>query len=205
MPRSSRTALILAAATVLVTLGVAAPANAAPSPKSNAPAASATAGTPDGDAVSIDYAINRGSQAIASQACDVDGTPVACDDAADTTTKKASTWSVDLDGLAVGEHTFTVTFTLTGGGSAAASAGFTIDGPTLEEACASLTGTLIAAPPGFVWACGAVPYTGGLTGVDAILTAGIAALGPFCPSGNFVGSYAYSEAGQYYGYWYCSL
>ncbi|WP_401000835.1 hypothetical protein [Agromyces sp. GXQ0307] len=207
MRNLTRTTVLVAAVAVIAGLGLAAPAHAAPPAKSNAPVASATAGTPDDDAVTIDYAINRGAQAVADQACDVDGTPVACDAAADTTTKKASTYSVDLGDLTDGDHRFTVTFTLTDGSSATAAAGFTIDAaPTLEEVCASFTGTLTepAFDEGSYWTCIAEPYTGTITDTSELLLFGLNALRPYCPSNNFDLSYASGSPVSSAG-WYCRM
>ncbi|UIP57485.1 hypothetical protein [Agromyces marinus] len=206
MRTTTRAGLALAAVAALALVGLAAPAHAAPG-KSSAPAASATAGTPDAATITIDYAINRGAQAIASQACDIDGEPVACDDAADTTTKKAATYSVDLENLTDGEHEFTVAFTLTDGGTAAASAPFVIDAMTpLEAACASLTGTLTipAHDDGAYWKCVADPYTGPQTDMGAVLGQGFTEFGPYCPSGDFSGSFA-SWGPVLRAIWYCVM
>ncbi|WP_353815999.1 hypothetical protein [Agromyces sp. SYSU T00266] len=197
----SRTTIVLAAA-ALATFGIAGPAYAAPPAHSNAPAASATAGSPDGQDVTVTYGLNRGMQAVAEQVCELDGGEIPCDDVADTTTKKASTYSVDLTGLSVGDHVFAVTFHLTDGGTAAASAEFTIE-QTLEEACASLTGIMTTSETEtWVWKCIADPYTGSIPTPIELVETGIEVLTPYCESGDFGGSFA--SAPPLLGEWYCN-
>jgi|GEM_PF-3502889 len=196
----SLTTVALAAA--IATFGIAAPANAAPPAHSNAPAATAAAGIPDGQDVTITYGLNRGAQAVADQACELDGVEIPCDDVADSTTKKASTYSVDLTGLSVGDHVFTVTFELTDGGTASASAEFTIE-QTLEEACAYLTGILTTSETEtWVWKCIANPYTGSIPTPIELVETGVDVLTPYCPSGDFSGSFA--SAPPLLGEWYCN-
>ncbi|RXZ50246.1 hypothetical protein [Agromyces binzhouensis] len=198
----SRTTLALTAAAAIATFGIAAPAHAAPPAHSNAPSASAMAGAPAGQDVTITYDLNRGAQAVADQVCELDGGEVPCDDVADSTTKKASTYSVDLTGLSVGDHVFTVTFVLTDGGTASASAEFTIE-QTLEEACAYLTGILTTSETEtWVWKCIANPYTGSIPTVIELVETGIEVLTPYCPSGDFAGSFA--SAPPLLGEWYCN-
>lgn len=197
----SRTTLALAAVAALATIGIAGPANATPPAHSNAPAASASAGTPEGQDVTVTYSFNRGAQAVADQVCELDGGEIPCDAAPDSTTKKASTWSVDLTGLAVGDHVFTVTFVLTDGGTASATAELTIE-QTLEEACTSLTGILTTSETEtWVWKCIADPYTGSIPTVIELVETGIDVLTPYCESGDFSGSFA--SGPPLAGEWYC--
>jgi hypothetical protein len=202
MRTSSRTTLVLAALAAIAALGIAAPAHAAPPAHSNAPAASATAGTPAGHDVTITYGLNRGDQAVADQVCELDDVEIPCDDAPDTTTKKAATYSVELTGLSVGEHVFSVMFLLTDGGTATASTAFAIE-QTLEEACASLTGILTTSETEtWVWKCIADPYTGSVPTVIELVETGITTLTPYCESGDFTGSFA--SGPPLAGEWYCN-
>ena len=104
-------------------------------------------------------------------------------------TKKLTSYSRALAGLADGVHVFAVTFTLTDGGTATASVEFTIDTPTLEETCTDLLGGTVTynPSPGVTWRCLADPYLGPFFTVVPF--------SPFCPSNLLVGGPGLSESG----------
>ena len=87
---------------------------------------------------------------------------------------------------------FEVTFNLTDGGTAIATAQFTIDG--LQQACTELINGVVTRNPdaSTLWVCAsATPYDGpqpgSLEGINALFQEARSGLRPFCPSG-LVGS-----------------
>lgn len=167
-------------------VGIAGPASAAPPPSNNAPLATADA-VPVDDTVTVSYRMNRAAKQITQPvSCTLDTSTVDCGVQL-STSKKLTTYSTTLTGLAAGSHTFAVTFILTDGGTATAAVEFIIDTPTLEEACASLGGILVPGLSGSLWACDGQPYTGPQPttpseGLAAIGDTWSAALDPYCDS-----------------------
>lgn len=170
-------------AVAALTLGmvgvVAAPANAAPPGSSNAPVATASATDPVDDTVTVTSTVNRGAKQIRQPvSCTLDDVTVDCGTQTGST-KTLTSYSRDLTGLADGVHLFVVTFTLTDGGTAAASVEFTIDTPTLEETCATAMGGLViySPSPELDWVCIRYPYPGASISVEPF--------GRFCASNDF--------------------
>jgi len=158
------------AALTIGLVGIAGPASAAPPAANSAPVATATAATPVDDTVTVSYSINRAAKQIAQPvSCTLDTFAVDCG-AQISTSKKLTTYSLNLTGLADGFHTFAVTFTLTDGGTATASTEFTITPPASayaqwETACSGLNG--FSAAGGSTWSC--FSPRGGLSDVTAPL------------------------------------
>jgi len=96
--------------------------------KTNKPSVVSVAAIPDGQSVTVTYTINRTDKQIASQTCSLNGTTTPCDIHVDSQTAKpsTSTYSVTIEPLDDGDYTFTVTFTLTDGGSGSGADEFVI-------------------------------------------------------------------------------
>lgn len=151
----------VAALTVAI-VGFGGPANAAPPAFSRAPVATATASEPVDDSVTINYSVNRAlKQVRPSVMCTLETVTIPCGRATEST-KKLTSYALSLSGLPDGVHVFAVRFTLTDGGTATATALFTIDTvPTLEEACTELGGILTEnTADGAIWTCLDDPYGG---------------------------------------------
>jgi hypothetical protein len=169
-------------AVAALTIGMVAlggPASAAPPGSSSAPTATASAEDPVGDTVTVAYDFNRAAkQAGQSVSCSLDGTPIACGSITEST-KKLTSYSLDLVDLPDGEHVFAVTFALSDGGTASATAQFTINViDSVEEACASVNG-ILERPLGYDFWC--VPPAGGALAVGAFEV-----VDPWC-AGTLVG------------------
>lgn len=135
------------AALTIGLVGVAGPASAAPPASNSAPVATITAVAPVGDTVTVTYTINRAAKQISQPVCTLDmfTTTVDCGDQTGSSTKKLTTYSTTLTGLADDSYMFEVRFTLTDGGTATTSAEFTITtAPSTyaewETACNSVSG-----------------------------------------------------------------
>ena len=137
------------AALTIGLMGIAGPASAAPPTSNSAPVATITAVEPVGNTVTVRYTINRAAKQISQPVCTLDTfTTVGCGDQTGPSTKKLTTYSTTLTGLESGDHAFAVTFTLTDGGSATATALFTTDAPSLlEQECNRLGGILAVGGP----------------------------------------------------------
>ena len=181
------------AALTIGMVGFGGPANAAPPQTNSAPAATASAAEPAGDDVTITYTINRAvKHGNSSVSCTLDGTPLVDCGTATTSAKKLTSYTLDLSGQLDGTHVFDVTFTLTDGGTATATAQFTIT--ALQQACTELINGVVTLNPDaqHLWACvSATPYDGpqpgSLQGIGDLGGRARSDLLPFCPSG-MVGS-----------------
>jgi len=91
--------------------------------------------------------------------------------------KKLTSYSKTLTGLENGEHVFAVTFTLTDGGTASATAEFSISTvATLEETCIAQNGyLLIGQAPSYDWLCENL--------TSSLAELALNALMPYCSSG----------------------
>ena len=184
MVRSTGTKMWVWGAVAALTIGMVGfggPATAAQPAPSNAPAATASA-KPAGYSVTITSTINRAvtpgnptvTCTLASTA--LGGTTLLDDCGAATSTKKLTTYARTIPGLAAGEYTLVVTFTLSDGGTATATAHFTILG--LREACAAQRDAYQASlmesvpnRPDIEWTC---------FSKFPLLATALAALSPYC-------------------------
>ena len=111
-------ALVLSASLLAITAGA---ATAAPSN----PSVSVAAGTPSGGSVSVTVTIDRAPKQIVSCRYGVDATP-AIDCPNQVGGSKATTYTIDLTGQSVGDHTVNVAVGLKNGGVGTGSASFTV-------------------------------------------------------------------------------
>ncbi len=177
------------AALTIGMVGFGGPANAAPPKTNSAPVATASAAEPVGGEVTITYSINRAvKQGNPSVSCTLDGTPLVDCGTPAASAKKLTSYTLNLSGQLDGTHVFEVTFSLTDGGTATATAQFTIDG--LQQACTELINGVVARNPdaSTLWACAsATPYggpqPGSLEGINALFQEARSGLRLLCPSG----------------------
>ena len=176
------------AALTIGMVGFGGPATAAPPPTSSAPAATASAAV-DGAYVTITYTINRAAKpGHPTVTCSLvsDGATYTPDCSRGIPTKKLTTYGLTFIGLPDGDYEFTLTFTLSDGGTASATTQFTID--TLAASCEALGGVLVYNPdPDTGWSCGDHPGTPLGTAeeaaeAEALLLSWEAALQPHCPT-----------------------
>ena len=111
-------ALLLSASLLAITAGA---ATAAPS----GPSVSVTAGTPSGGSVTVTVTVNRAAKQIASCRYGVDATP-AIDCPNQVGGSKSTTYTIDLTGQSIGDHTVDVAVGLKNGGGGTGSASFTV-------------------------------------------------------------------------------
>ena len=176
------------AALTIGMVGMGGPATAAPPKTNSAPAATASASEPVDDGVTITYTINRAAKTgIPGITCTLDTPPVPIVDCGTSTasTKKLTTYTLHLTGLEDGLHTFVVTFNLSDGGTASATAQFTIDTISPEEACAAQHGYLVTYRELVYWVCWPQEtYVLGAGAVDA--------LAPYCQG---IAQWAFASGG----------
>jgi hypothetical protein len=111
-------ALLLSASLLAVTAGV---ASAAPSN----PSVSVTAGTPTGGSVTVTVTVDRAAKQIVFCRYGVDVTP-AIDCTNQVGGSKATTYTIDLTGQSLGDHTVNVAVGVKNGGVGTGSASFTV-------------------------------------------------------------------------------
>jgi hypothetical protein len=134
-----------------------------PAAASNKPVVTVVPGTPAGASVTVAATVNRFPRQVASCIYGVDAAPsISCDAEASQDTSTAFT--LILVDQEAGEHTIFVTVTLTDGGGATGSAGFTIEAPL---ATVQLTKTEDGEPPSDVFE---FELTGGPDNIDVTLT-----------------------------------
>ena len=111
-------ALLLSASLLAVTAGV---ASAAPSN----PSVSVTAGTPSGGSVTVNVTVDRAAKQIVSCRYGVDAAP-AIDCTNQVGGSKTTTYTIELTGQSVGDHTVDVAVGVKNGGVGTGSASFTV-------------------------------------------------------------------------------
>lgn len=204
-----RTATLLA---VLAVLAGGAALGAPAASASMAPAISINTPTVSGATATLDYSLNRKSKAVATLSCTLTrGTsspvPADCGTLTSAVKDKPSTWSTTLSAPGAGTYTFTVDVTLTDGGTATASAPFTIALYALGRAAceqgggtftlAPGTGPLVGSSPN--WAC-----TGGQFEVSNTGDLSQACFADLTPSGATYGSTSATGGGDAFRF-YCYL
>ena len=130
MIRASQSRWVVATAVMALAVGglaLASPASAGG--KSNKPAVVTVEAVPTDQSVTVTYTINRANKAIASQTCTLDGASTPCDTSPNSATGKPvkTTYSVTINGLDNGDHTFAVSFLLADGNGGSNSDTFTIN------------------------------------------------------------------------------
>jgi hypothetical protein len=139
----------------LLTLLVAgAPSLAAGGKGGGSSSATATASASvSGSTANLTSTVSRASSAVSSVSCVAAGRDAGC--RLSTSSRRGSTYTATMTGLAAGSYTFTATYHLTDGTSASASASFTVgsgSAPTDAQArCAQLAGAFSTS--GSTWQC----------------------------------------------------
>lgn len=142
---------------------IAAPLAGSASANSNKPVVTVVAGTPAGSGLTVTATINRWPKQVASCLYGVDAAPsIDCD--AETAGGTGTEFTLVLVDQGPGDHAISVKVTLTDGGGATGSAGFTIEAP---HATLDVTKTEDGGPPTDAFQ---FQLTGGPDNVDIALT-----------------------------------
>ena len=132
---------------------------AGPAAASNRPVVTVVPGTPGGASLTVTVTVNRVPRQVESCFYGVDAAPsIPC--GAEAPDEAGTAFTLTLVGQDAGEHTVTVKVTLTDGGGATGSAGFTIEAP---QATLQLNKTEDGEPPSDVFE---FQLTGGPDSVD---------------------------------------